>query len=160
MLVAFFESLKYTGHIWPIAILRIYLGYFYLQLALERLRSEFLTQPLLAATMTEWLPRSQAPRWYREWVDSYVLPNWQIFAYTLMYCEFLIAISLLLGFLVRPAALLGIFLALNLIVNSSPEVSEFHQMRLILFIVLGLVGAGRCLGIDAYFYKRQRGLWW
>lgn len=36
MLVAFLESIKYTGHLLPVVFLRVFLGYYYL---LQRSRS-------------------------------------------------------------------------------------------------------------------------
>jgi thiosulfate dehydrogenase (quinone) large subunit len=61
---------------------------------------------------------------------------------------------------VRPAAILGAILALNFIYFGGPDNTALQQTHLVLFIVLGWLGAGRCLGLDYYFYKRQRGLWW
>jgi thiosulfate dehydrogenase (quinone) large subunit len=31
---------------------------------------------------------------------------------------------------------------------------------LVLFLILAWLGAGRCLGLDYFFYKRDRGMWW
>jgi thiosulfate dehydrogenase [quinone] large subunit len=71
-----------------------------------------------------------------------------------------IGISFLIGFLVRPTALLGALLMLNFIFAGGDAATSLQQTFLALFIVLFWVGAGRCLGFDYFFYKRQRGLWW
>ena len=160
MLVAFFESIKHVGHLYPIAILRIYLGYVYFSNSLDRMEGAFLEQPRLAATIMESIPNREVPVWYRDLLENIVVPNWQIFAYTLVYIEFIIGISFLLGFLVRPIALLGIFLAANAIFVVESSLIPMQQAYLALFIVLFWIGAGRCFGLDYYFYKRQRGLWW
>lgn len=160
MLVAFFESIKHVGHLYPIALLRIYLGYVYFSNAVDRIDGAFLEQPRLAATIMESIPNRELSTWYRDILENIVVPNWQIFAYTLVYIEFIIGISFLLGFLVRPTALLGIFLAANGIFVVGATLVPMQQAYLALFIVLFWIGAGRCLGLDYYFYKRQRGLWW
>ena len=159
-MIAFFESIKYTGHIYPIALLRIYLGYYFLSLGIERIDSEFLVQPRLAAQIMNYLPGRELPSWYAESIQTLVVPNWQIFAYILVYTQIAIGVSLLLGFLVRPICLLGIFVSLNALLVGSPSATLLNQVFLVLFITLLWIGAGRCLGLDYYFYKRQRGIWW
>jgi thiosulfate dehydrogenase (quinone) large subunit len=160
MFVAFFESAKYVGHLYPIAIMRIYLGYYFLNTALVRLSGEFLKQPKLAATIVENLPHHDLPTWYANILHDVVVPNWQFFAYFITYCEFIIGVSFLIGFLVRPASLIGLFLMFNFIYAGSNASVDLQQTFLALFIVMFWVGAGRCFGLDYYFYKRQRGLWW
>ena len=93
-------------------------------------------------------------------MQELVVPNWQLFAYVLIYMEFLIGISLLLGFLVRPTTLLGAIISLNAVLVSVGPAAILQQTFLALFIVLFWIGAGRCLGFDYFFYKRMRGLWW
>ncbi|MCC7403116.1 MAG: DoxX family membrane protein [Bdellovibrionales bacterium] len=160
MIVSFFESIKYVGHMLPIAFLRIYMGYFFLQRALERLNSEFLVQPILSRSIDEWLPISTAPEWYKDLLETIVVPNWKVFAYLITYSEFVIGISFLLGFLVRPVAILGVFLTINFFYNTGAAVADLHRVFLTIFIVMWWVGAGRCMGFDFFFYKRRRGIWW
>lgn len=160
MLVSFFESIKYVGHLYPIALLRIYMGYYFLDLALSRMNGEFLKQPRLAAAIMESLPQGNLPIWYANLLQHVVVPNWQFFAYFITYCEFIISISYLIGFLVRPASLLGAFLMINFIYAHADPGMYVEQTFLVLFIAMFWVGAGRCLGFDYFFYKRQRGLWW
>jgi len=160
MLVAFFESAKYVGHLYPIALMRIFMGYYFLNSALVRLSGEFLKQPKLAAMIMDNLPQSELPGWYANVLQYVVVPNWRIFAYFITYCEFIIGIGFLIGLFVRPTSLLGLFLTLNLIYISGHASIDLQQTYVALFIVMFWVGAGRCFGLDYYFYKRQRGLWW
>ncbi len=160
MFVSFLESVKYVGHLYPVALLRIYLGYYFLNMALARVDGEFLNQPRLAALIMDNLPQSNLPTWYAHFLQNVAVPNWQFFAYLLTYCEFVIGISFLLGFLVRPASFLGIVLMLNFIYAGGAAISAMHPTFLVLFIFMFWVGAGRCLGFDYFFYKRQRGIWW
>ncbi len=160
MLLSFFESIKYTGHIYPIAFMRIYIGYHYISLAIERIEGQFLVQPRLAAMIMNNLPDKELPAWYAEGIQTLVVPNWQIFAYFLVYAQILLGASMLLGFLVRPMSLFGILMCLNAIFLGNPSTMLLNQLFLVMFISLFWVGAGRCLGFDYYFYKRQRGIWW
>ncbi len=160
MLVAFFESIKYVGHFVPISFMRIYLGYYFLSRAFERFHGDYLIYPRLASSIMENLTKSTAPEWYKSLLEIYVVPNWQIFAYTMTYIEFLVGLSFLIGFLVRPAALLALFLTLNLLYSASPHALETQRLVFVILLVILWAGAGRCLGLDYFFYKRKRGLLW
>lgn len=160
MIVAYFESLRYVGHLLPIIVLRLYMGYFFLSQAIEKIESDYILQPKLAALISENLMSSQPPEWFARFLDEIVVPHWQVFAYTQVYFEFLVGLSFLLGFFVRPVAFLGALLAWSLLYIESPSQQMFHQLQIVVFLTLGLIGAGRCLGIDYFFYKRQRGWLW
>lgn len=160
MLVAYLESIKYVGHLFPLAFLRVYLGWSFLSTAWLRYQSDFLTQPRIAAAITEWTPLGSAPEWYKEFLDRVVVPNWQLAAYCIVYFGFLVGISFILGFFVRPVALLAALVTINFIYTSPPEVADLHRLHLVLFLVMAWLGAGRCMGFDYFFYKRDRGIWW
>ena len=160
MLYSFFESVKYVGHLLPVAFLRIFLGWFYFQNALTQYRGEFLLQPRLAAQISEWLPGSQAPLWFREFLETVVIPHWQIFAYLITVSGFIIGISYLLGYAVRPMALLATLLSWAYFWAAGPSQADFHRIFIAMNITLAWLGAGRCLGFDYFFFKRRRGIWW
>lgn len=160
MFVAYLESLKYVGHLFPLAFLRVYLGWSFLSTAWDRYQSDFLTQPRIAAAITEWAPMGSAPEWYKEFLDRVVVPNWQLAAYCVVYFGFLVGVSFILGFFVRPVAILAAIVTLNFIYTSSPEVVDLHKLHLVLFLAMAWLGAGRCMGFDYFFYKRDRGIWW
>ncbi|MGE3973884.1 MAG: DoxX family membrane protein [Bdellovibrionales bacterium] len=160
VLVAFFESIKYLGHLFPLALLRVYIGYFYINQALERYGSDFLVRPVLAETALHWLPRSLAPQWYSTFIENILVPNWQIFALAIVVMELLIGISYVLGYFVRPLSILGFFLSLNMLWIYGPESADLYRLLIAIFLTMAWLGAGRCLGMDYFFYKRQRGIWW
>ncbi len=161
MLVAFVESIKYVGHLLPIAFLRIFLGYFYFNQALLRMRGDFLTHAYLAEDIRSYLPRSPSPDWYKSILENVMIPNWQYFAITLVVAQFLIGLSYILGFMVRPLSLVAIAIGVAVLFATGPGPIESQPMiLLILHFTLGWLGAGRCLGLDYHFYKRRRGIWW
>lgn len=167
MLVAFVESIKYIGHMLPVAFLRVFLGYYYLNQALIQLHTDFLSHPYLAEDIRAFLARSTAPEWYKSFLDVVVIPNWQIFAAAIVIAHLLIGLSYILGYLVRPMSMLAIFMGLNLLLalgvggHQSQMTAELQTtFVLVIHFTLGWIGAGRCLGFDYYFYKRRRGIWW
>ena len=160
MFLAFFESIKYVGHLLPISFLRIYLGYYYFQHALIKYKGDYLARPRVADQIAEWLPASHAPAWYKMIMTSYFIPHWQTLAFIIVGLEFAIGISYILGYVVRPMALLAAFLCLNLLFISGPSSEDLLKTFFAIHMILAWIGAGRCLGLDYYFYKRRRGLWW
>lgn len=160
MLVAFFESIKYVGHLLPLSFLRIFLGYYYFQKAYEKFMGDYLIRPQLAEQIAEWLPSSHAPDWYKILFSVQLVPHWQTLSFIIVGIEFAIGISYLLGYVVRPVALLAVFLSFNMLYFSGPQNEDLYKTILVIHLVMAWVGAGRCLGLDYYFYKRRRGLWW
>jgi thiosulfate dehydrogenase [quinone] large subunit len=161
MLVAFVESIKYVGHLLPVAFLRVFLGYYYFNQALINFHSDFLSHAYLAEDIRNFLPRNPAPDWYKVFLESVVIPNWQVFAMAITISQLLIGISYILGYLVRPFSLLGVLLGVGLMFALGPHQSDLQTtFTLVLHVTLGWLGAGRCLGVDYFFYKRRRGIWW
>ena len=160
MIYSFFESLKYSGHLLPISFLRFFIGAYYLQHFLEKYNGDFLNRPTLAAQIAESIPGLQIPGWYKLFLETLFIPHWQIFAFTILGIELCIAISYLLGYVVRPIAIVAAILSLNLMILLGPATEDLNRIFVVIHLTLAWLGAGRCLGLDYYFYKRQRGLWW
>ena len=160
MFVAFFESVKYSGHLFPLAFLRIFIGYHYFQEANLKAQGDYLVQPQLAGMITEWLNKGLIPGWYQYWLESVVIPYWQVFAYLATLVQLVVAVSFLAGFLVRPAALVACLVNLNFVWMGTPAQSTLHYILFAVNITLAWFGAGRCLGFDYFFFKRDRGVWW
>ena len=160
MIVAFFESVKYAGHVFPIAFLRIFVGYHYLQEATNKTQGEYLVQPQLAGMVNEWLNKGLLPLWYQNWLEAVVVPYWQIFAYLATVLQIAVGISFLVGFFVRPMALLACLISLNFVFVAEPSQVPLHKVFFAVNLTLAWFGAGRCLGLDYFFFKRHRGIWW
>lgn len=160
MLTSFLESVKYVGHLVPLAFLRVFLGYFYLQTALAKYHGDFLSRPRLAAQIAEVLPGLSLPAWYKYPIEVLVIPYWQVVAFIILGLEFAVAASYLLGYVVRPIAILATLMVFNLLLFSSAAQEDHYRMLLAVHLAMAWVGAGRCLGIDYYYFKRRRGFWW
>ncbi len=159
MIVAFFESIKYVGHLFPLAFLRVFVGYFYLNQALLKYNGDFLTHPRIADLITTGLAQSTAPTWYSEFLSQVAIPHWRVFSGVIVACELLLGFSYLLGYLVRPMAIVGVLLSCFYL-SVYPTADIFYKTFIAVHITLAWLAAGRCLGFDYYFYKRNRGIWW
>jgi thiosulfate dehydrogenase [quinone] large subunit len=159
MLAAFLESLRFIGHLLPVSFLRIFLGYVYLQkfaVFLERYQkqiplwpSQQIAQKLLQGSGAEGALFS-----WGAWLFQHQ-GSWAFFYVGLLLA---IAISYMLGYLVRPMAYIAallVFMEMGWL-----ESMDYSKLLLSVHIFLGWIGAGRVLGVDYYFYKRERGLWW
>ncbi len=160
MILSFFESIKYVGHLFPVAFVRIYLGYYYFHLALIKFKGDFLFRPQLADQISEWLPQSMAPHWYKVFLTQDLISHWKTLSFIIVGLEFAIGVSYLIGYVVRPMALLAFLLSLNYIFISPFHMSDQFKLLMTTHILIAWIGAGRCIGMDYYFYKRHRGIWW
>ena len=160
MLASFFESIRYVGHMYPLVIMRVYLGYTFCLSFFDKWQTGYISLPTVADEIIQNLAQSDAPLWYQNIVALLVIPHWQIWANINLLSELLIGLSFLLGFLVRPMALVGAFFLFNFVMIGGAVHVEFNRLLFILFLTLAWFGGGRCLGLDYHFYKRRRGLWW
>lgn len=160
MIISFFESFKYIGHLWPIALLRIYLGYFFINAGIDKIHNGFLSQPVLQGILQKWIELGIQHQSYVHFLQDWVSPHWRLFSYLVIFGEVFVGMSFILGFMVRPAALVAIFLNINFLLASGAPGLIVNKVFIAANLTLYLVSAGRCVGLDYYFYKRVRGIWW
>lgn len=160
MIISFFESFKYLGHIWPVALLRIFTGLFFFNAGLAKLKSGFLQQPHILDTLQKWIDSGAMDPGYILFVQRYVMGHWQIFSSLVVFGELAVGAAFVLGFMVRPAALGAILMNVNFLMAAGQQAAPVNKAFLMINITLFLVSAGRCAGFDYYFYKRIRGIWW
>ena len=85
-------------------------------------------------------------------INDFLVPHLMIVAAIIYASETLLAVSLLLGLFVRPLALLGVAMALNLwigLYRYGPEWPWIYVFVAILHVQFLLFDAGRALGLDA-----------
>ena len=160
MFISFFESFKYAGHLWPIAILRVYVGVFFLRAGIEKIHSGFLEGPMLQDILNKWIQASSSHPQYVDFLQHWVLPHWQVFSHVVVFGEIFVGMSFILGLMVRPAAIAAIFMNFNFMLAAGSEAQVINTVLIVVNLTLLLVSAGRCIGFDYYFYKRVRGIWW
>lgn len=160
MFQAYFESIKYVGHLLPISFLRIFLGYFYLDLAFKDWKQFIIGVGGYSDVFVDALNKAHIPYWFRLLLSEQIIPYWQLVAFIIIGLQFAVAISYIIGYVVRPVSFLGVLLCLFYILIFTVEQEIFYKLLIACHVLLAWVGAGRCLGIDYYFYKRRRGMWW
>lgn len=160
MIVSFLESFKYIGHLYPVAFLRVYLGFFYIEQARFHHQGDFSTSPMLGEMIRQWVPSSGAPSWYQDFLIHIVAEQWQAFSNLISITELIIGIALVIGYLVRPITLVAALVALQFLWISNPDQSILYKTLIAVNLCLCWLGAGRCFGIDYYFYKKMRGWLW
>lgn len=113
---------------WPIAAGRIVLGLMWLASLRWKLPFDF--APTGDTTgLREWLEReveNPAFGFYGDLIDSVVLPNFTLFAWLVFLAELAVGLALVLGVFVRPAALLGLLMSVNLWVGLKDVPGEWH----------------------------------
>lgn len=160
MILSFLESLKHTGGLKSVALLRIYIGFFYLEKFLKKINSDFLNQPLFASELNESLSKILISPPYKTFIENIVIHNWLVSSYLVVIAEGAIAISYILGYLTRPIAIIACLLVVFFISVSPASSVESLRLLLAIHVTFLLIGGGRCLGVDYYFYKKDRGLLW
>lgn len=151
ILVSLLKSARYTHYFWPMALLRICLGIFYLNRIFVFSQKGFLKQPILIGGLFQGSLGLGA--------TQFISHRWQLVAYSLTYLYLLLSWSLILGFCVRLTCFIGVAVTI-LILFLLKGNQDFYWIQLILLSCLGLASAGRSIGLDHYFYERQRSLFW
>ena len=157
MIASYLESIKYVGHMWPVALIRILLGYHYFSMALTRLQSGYLEHAYLSERFKLVGDESGL---YFEFFKSLVQSQWLLMTSIIIGVELIIGLSYTLGFLIRAVSLLGFLLSLHLYLFFDFGDSPGQIYLAYVHLLFCLIGAGRCLGVDYYFFKSRRGLLW
>ena len=160
MIVAYLESIKYVGHLWPVAIMRIIFGYQYIGMVVQRLQLGYLEHAHISERLQLSSDHIAAPGIYYELFKSLVQSQWLFMTYVLVISEILIGISYIVGGCVRFTALLGMWLSMHIYLFFDLPTSPGQLYLFFIHFLFLLLGAGRCLGIDYYFYKSRRGILW
>jgi thiosulfate dehydrogenase (quinone) large subunit len=160
MVLDFLESIKYVGHLWPIALLRFFIGFQYFRMASDHFKSGLLEHPFLAEQLRLKMENVDVLGGYFSLWNSFMQENWFIASYVVIISELVIGVSYIFGYLVRPVALWAAFLSLHLfwLVEAKGDMTLLFAFSI--HTTFCLLGAGRCLGVDYYFYKSRRGLLW
>lgn len=103
---------------------------------------------------TEQMGKRAAFEFHREFVNGFLLPNLKIFGPLVFLSELMFAVSLILGFGVRFAGVIGIFFVLHLwlgiyLPGDPAEWPWSYVFLATLMFLFALYAAGRSLGLDA-----------
>lgn len=154
-------NLKERTYLWYIAVLRIYIGYYFLQQGIRKFQRDF--------PMGDWIGRQIGDLatvdlypWYKKFLVDYVVPHHQLFGYVVMIGKILVGACLLLGFLTRAGAYGGLFLVINYwlgigLARGGAQLAQ-QQTFIVCLVVIVLSNPGRTLGLDGLLFSaRGRG---
>lgn len=133
---------------WPIVMLRVYTGLFFAWHGFGKIsRGNFADglEGFLGAQV------GKSFDFYRPFIETVVLPNKALFASLVAWGEFAVGIAMVLGLATRYAAVVGIILVMNFWFAKGQgfwDGTNHDVVWLVIFIVLGMVPAGRVAGLD------------
>ncbi len=146
------DRISYRRHTaikqWPIAILRVYAGVFFVNGGITKLGPDS-----FAEGMSRFLGGNldSSFAFYRPFVESIVLPNKEVFAVLVSWGELAVGIALVLGLATRYAAFAGVFLVANFWFAKGADFlagTNHDVVWIFILLVLGLIPAGRIAGLD------------
>jgi thiosulfate dehydrogenase [quinone] large subunit len=139
-------------------LLRLVPGYLFLAAGIGKIQGGWIGGTALKTTLEAWLAKGGMYTWYGSFLQESVIPSQDLFAYLVVIGEIAVGGLLLVGFLVRPASVVGILLVLNFLLAQGHPVIGFNVESLLLVILTTalLVNPGRSLGIDGFLYERLR----
>jgi len=141
---------------WPIVLLRVYTGVFFLKYGFGKLsRDDFADG--LAGFVGANLENSFG--FFRPFLESVVLPNKGVFAFLVGFGEFAIGIALIIGLATRYAAAAGALMVACFWFAKGQGILDAQNhdiIWLVIFIVLGGLHAGRVMSVDERLAGRFR----
>jgi thiosulfate dehydrogenase [quinone] large subunit len=142
MMISLIESAKFMGHLWPVALFRMTVGFWIFTKAHHYWYTGFFEQPLIEKVLEQlWIKGADPEKLH--FLQNYFAPYWVAINYTVLCSVFLIGICYMLGFLVRPIALLAIcFVSLHYAIFNQGQSSEMYQLAIAVHILFFLIGAG------------------
>ncbi len=134
---------------------RLLIGFYFLRFGYQKCTGDFLAGKALTDSIHSWLPKTH-PAFYKEFLESTVLPHATTFAWLVAVGEFAVGLCLLLGLLARLSAFMGIVMNLNYVMAMGLAPLAFHANQLFVAGELAMIigGAGRFLGFDYFLAKK------
>ena len=132
---------------WPIVLLRVYTGIFFLYYGWSKISNDKFADGVAGFLGSQ----ENTFGFYRPFVDSVVIPNKGLFAVLVTFGELALGIALILGLATRYAAFAGAFLVANFWFAKGQGLlsAQNHDIIwLIILIVLGGLHAGRVMSLD------------
>jgi thiosulfate dehydrogenase [quinone] large subunit len=154
-------NLKERTYLWYIAVLRIYVGYYFLQQGIRKFQRDFPQGDWIGRQIGDLATLDLYP-WYKNFLMSYVVPHHELFGYLVTTGEILVGGCLLLGLFTRFASFVGLFMVVNYYLGPGMArggaVMAQQQTFAVSLAVFLLANPGRTLGLDGIIFGRAKGL--
>jgi thiosulfate dehydrogenase [quinone] large subunit len=157
-----------------VAVLRIVVGAWFVKAVWTKLALGFaagvIPYPVVSPRFLSFHPKRVAEfaagnpvGWYKDFLDTTVLPNASLFATLQTYGEVAVGIGLVLGLFTGLTAAIGLLLALNFGLATQWMTfgqQGFHLLLITSMLIFLVTRAGRVWGVDAWLLARaQRHRW-
>jgi len=147
---------KKAAHLWPITLLRVYTGVFFLYFGFGKIkRGNF-------ADGMEGFLNMQLENtfgFFRPFIESVVLPNKGLFAILVAWGELAIGLALIVGLATRWASLAGAIMVASFWFAKGQgflDAQNHDAIWFVIFVVLAAVHAGRAHSLDERLAERFR----
>ena len=143
-------------HLWPITLLRVYTGVFFLYYGFGKIRNPDFADGL-AGFVTSQLESSVGM--FRPFLESVVLPNKGLFAFLVSWGELAIGIALIVGLATRWASIAGAIMVAAFWAAKGQgflDAQNHDVIWFMIFVVLATIHAGRAHSVDERLADRFR----
>lgn len=145
-----------SAHVWPITLLRVYTGVFFLYYGFGKIRNPQFGDGL-AGFVSSQLENSAG--FIRPFLESVVLPNKGLFAFLVSWGELAIGLALILGLATRWASVAGALMVGAFWATKGQgflDAQNHDVIWFMIFVVLAAVHAGRAHSVDERLSERFR----
>lgn len=142
---------------WFLTVIRVYLGYQWMTAGWHKITGGFDAAGFLNGAIANSAGDHPAVQgWWAAFLETFALPNVDLFNFLVPYGEFLVGLGLILGTFTTFAALMG--LVMNAAFLFSGTVSTNAQMLLLeVLVIVAAANAGK-IGLDRFVLPYLRGL--
>jgi uncharacterized membrane protein YphA (DoxX/SURF4 family) len=141
-------------------VLRIYVGFYMLSQGWRKFQRDFAKGDWIGRQIGDLAMLNLLP-WYRKFLAGYVVPHHELFGWLVVIGEIAVGGCLLVGFLSRWSALVGLFMLINYYLGvgmvRGGATSAQQQTFIILLAIFVLASPGRTLGLDGLLFGSRRG---
>lgn len=157
-----------------LALLRIVVGLYFVKSLITKMSlvmlGGVLPVPMVSSRWLEVMPKivtrqaSENPiAFYKNFLETTVLPNSNVFAQMTAWGETVVGIGLTLGLLTGLASIVGLILVINYGLATqwmTPGQQGFHLVLFFLMVAFFFARSGRTWGIDGWLARRKPGSLW
>lgn len=153
-------NLKERTYLWYLSVLRIYIGYYLLWQGIRKFQRNFPKGDWIGRQVGDVATLDLFP-WYKKFLLDYVVPNQELFGYLVMIGELTVGACLLLGFMTRFSAGVGLVMLVNYylgpgMARGGATLAQ-QQTFIVALAIFVLSNPGRTLGLDGLLFTGGRG---
>jgi thiosulfate dehydrogenase (quinone) large subunit len=153
-------NLKETTYLWYLSVLRIYIGYYLVLQGFRKFQRNFPKGDWVGRQIGD-LANVDLYPWYKNFLLDYVVPHQELFGYLVMCGELAVGACLLLGFLTRFSAIIGLFMLINYylgpgMARGGATLAQ-QQTFIVVLAIFALSNPGRTLGLDGLLFRGGKG---